>query len=178
MLAKRWPILHYGDPPDFDPATWDLAIHGLVNNPIRLDWNAFQRLPRTTVTGDLHCVTRWSLVDNAWGGVLATAIVDLVKPGPDARFVLLRAAGEYMANIPRAAFLDEGVILATERNGEPLNLEHGGPVRIVAPARYGWKSVKWLREIEFVRDDVPGFWEGFGYSNDADPWKEERFAEE
>lgn len=178
VIAKRWPVLHHGDVPGFDPATWDLRIGGLVREPLRLTWDEFQALPRVTADGDLHCVTRWSLLDNQWHGVPFSVLMERAGVLPDARFALLSGEGEYTANVPVSALSAPNALLAVARNGELLRPEHGFPVRAILPSRYAWKSVKWLRAIEFLRHDQPGFWEQFGYSDNADPWQEERFRDE
>lgn len=174
--TRRWPVLHYGAIPPFDPETWDFSVLGEVQIPLRLDWREFQALPRVTVTGDLHCVTRWSKLDNSWQGVSAREIVERAGVTAEARFVLLHGEGGYTANLPIAA-LDDGVLLAMANDGEALTPEHGAPLRAVIPSRYAWKSVKWLRAIEFLTEDRPGFWEAYGYHDNADPWREERFAD-
>ena len=138
-------------------------------------WAEFQTLPTAEFDGDLHCVTRWSSLDHTWTGVSPRTIVDLMRVKPTARFVLLHGEAGYTANIPLDVFLGENVVLATHHGGLPLTPDHGAPLRIVVPERYAWKSVKWLRGVEFLADDQPGFWEAFGYSNSADPWREERF---
>ena len=158
--------------------TWDFRVWGLVEVPRTWTWSDFQTLPATLVEGDLHCVTRWSSLDHTWTGVIASTIVDLVGVKPSARFVLLHGDPGYTANIPIDVFLRDNVVLATHHDGQPLTPEHGAPLRIVVPDRYAWKSVKWLRGLEFLEQDEPGFWEAFGYSNAADPWREERFASE
>lgn len=175
MRAKRWTVLHQGPIPPFDPATWRFQVRGLVRRPLRLTWDQLLALPQQQTDGDLHCVTRWSKLENVWQGFLARDLANLVEPLPDARFVLLHGDGGYMANLPLAAFLTPGVILATHHGGALLTPEHGAPLRAVVPDRYAWKSVKWLRAIEFVSDDQPGFWETYGFSNNAGVWSEERF---
>jgi DMSO/TMAO reductase YedYZ molybdopterin-dependent catalytic subunit len=178
VIATRWPILHQGDVPAFDPATWDLRVWGLVDATMSWTWAEVQRLPVVTVDGDLHCVTRWSSLGHTWTGVSSRALCDLVGVRPSARFVVLHGAGGYTANLAIGDFLDRRVVLATDHDGEPLTPEHGAPLRAVVPERYAWKSVKWLRGVEFVAEDRPGLWESFGYSNSADPWREERFEPE
>jgi DMSO/TMAO reductase YedYZ molybdopterin-dependent catalytic subunit len=175
FASSRWPILHQGEVPSFDPASWDFRVSGLVDRPATWSWEAFRALPATSAHGDLHCVTRWSTLDHLWTGVAPRTIVELVGVSAEARFVMLHGEGGYTANLPLPVFLGDDVILATHHAGEPLTPEHGAPLRAVVPSRYAWKSVKWLREIEFLPDDAPGFWEGYGYSNAADPWREERF---
>jgi len=173
--AKRWTVLHQGEVPSFDPETWEFRVWGLVERPLRLSWPEFQELPAAETSGDLHCVTRWSKLDNRWRGVAALDLAGLVRPLPEARYVVLHGEAGYTANLPDAGFLAPGVILATHHDGEPLTPEHGAPLRAVVPERYAWKSVKWLRGVEFVAEDRPGFWEEFGFSNSADVWNEERF---
>lgn len=175
VIASRWPVLHQGAVPSFDPESWDFHGWGEVEVPRRWTWSEFQTLPTTVIDGDLHCVTRWSTLDHSWTGVSSRAIVDLIGMKPSARFVLLHGEAGYTANVPIDAFLSENVVLATLHNGQPLTPEHGAPLRIVIPERYAWKSVKWLRGLEFLAEDRPGFWETFGYSSSADPWREERF---
>lgn len=176
-LTERWPVLHYGSIPSFNPATWDFRVFGLVDRPLRFTWDEFIALPRTTVHADMHCVTRWSKLDNDWEGVSARHIMELAGVQPEANFVLFHSDGGYTANIPMEAFDDEDVLFAVKHNGEELTPEHGYPLRSVIPKRYAWKSAKWIRGVEFMREDRLGFWEKYGYNNNADPWQEERFAE-
>jgi DMSO/TMAO reductase YedYZ molybdopterin-dependent catalytic subunit len=176
FATPRWPVLHQGSVPRFDATTWDFRVWGLVAEPRTWTWDEFQQLPIVTGSGDLHCVTRWSSVGHSWTGVPAPAIVELVRPLPGARFVVLHGDGDYTANLPLEVFASDDVLLATGHDSAPLTADHGAPLRAVIPSRYAWKSVKWLRGIEFLHEDRPGFWEGYGYSNSADPWREERFA--
>jgi len=178
FLAKRWPVLHQGDVPVFDPATWDFQITGLVERPVALSWAEFADLPTVESPGDLHCVTRWTKADNLWRGVRPADLLALARPLPDARFAMLHGESGYSANVPLDALLEDGVLLATHHGGEPLLPQHGAPVRSILPRLYAWKSVKWLRSIELIAEDRLGFWEEFGYSSSADAWKEERFADE
>ena len=170
-------MLHEGKVPAFDPATWDLQVIGLVDRPVRLSWAEFQRLPAVEVTADMHCVTRWSKLNNSWEGVSGRYVVELAGVLPAAKYVLFHAEGGYTANVPLAAFAADDALLALKHGGEDLAPEHGSPLRAVVPTRYAWKSAKWLRGIEFLAEDRPGFWEGYGYDDNADPWHEERFAE-
>jgi DMSO/TMAO reductase YedYZ molybdopterin-dependent catalytic subunit len=175
-LTEKWPVLHAGDIPDVDLATWDFRVSGEVESPVRLSWEELDELPKIEVTQDIHCVTRWSRFDTTFRGVPWSAIAELVRPKPSARFAIAHAEQGYTANVP-ASFLDqEGAMLATHADGEPLTPEHGWPLRLVVPGKYFWKSAKWLRGIELSPTDDPGFWERYGYHNDADPWKEERYA--
>jgi DMSO/TMAO reductase YedYZ molybdopterin-dependent catalytic subunit len=174
-LTLKWPVLHYGAVPKFDPATWDFRIYGLVETPVRLGWEEFNRLPKVEVTRDFHCVTRWSRFDNHWRGVPFRAVLELVKLGVGAGFVLVHAEQGYTANIPLPDLDRDDVLFATHHDGQPLTPDHGYPLRLVVPHLYGWKSVKWVRGLEFLNRDAPGFWERNGYHMLGDPWKEQRF---
>jgi DMSO/TMAO reductase YedYZ molybdopterin-dependent catalytic subunit len=175
VIATRWPVLHQGEIPPFDPETWDFHVFGLVDSELRLTWDQWQALPTSVIDGDLHCVTRWSSLGHTWRGVSSRYLCDFARVGPGARFVVLHGEGGYSANLSLADFLDRRVVLATHHDGEPLTPEHGAPLRAVISNRYAWKSVKWLCGVEFLAQDRPGYWESFGYSNSADPWREERF---
>ncbi len=177
-LTGKFPVLHYGSVPDTDLARWDFRVWGDVESPIRLTWAEFKTLPRAKVHADIHCVTRWSKLDTDWEGVAIRTILELVGPKPDARFVLEHAEQGYTANLPLDVLDDDDVMLADTFDGKPLEAEHGGPLRLVVPKRYFWKSAKWIRGLEFLDHDVLGFWERYGYNNNADFWKEERFTED
>ncbi len=174
-LTLKWPVLHYGSVPAFNPGTWDFRIFGTVENAARLDWDEFNRLPRTTVTSDFHCVTRWSRFDNHWEGVGFRDVLKLVKLRPRTTHVLVHAEQGFTANVPLADLDRPNVLFATHHDGKPLEPDHGYPLRLVVPHLYAWKSVKWVRGIEFFDHDVPGFWEQNGYHMYGDPWKEQRF---
>ena len=174
-LTLKWPVLHYGSVPRFDPATWDFKVTGLVEVPRKLTWDEFNRLPRMTVTRDFHCVTRWSRFDNLWEGVNFREILSLAKPKNTASHVLVHAEQDFTANVPLTDLDREDVLFATHHDGQPLNTDHGYPLRLVVPHLYAWKSVKWVRGIEFLDHDVPGFWERNGYHMYGDPFKEQRF---
>jgi len=174
-LTLKWPVLHYGSVPRFDPATWDFKVTGLVEVPRKLTWDEFNRLPRMTVTRDFHCVTRWSRFDNLWEGVNFREILSLAKPKNTASHVLVHAEQDFTANVPLADLDRDDVLFATHHDGQPLNADHGYPLRLVVPHLYAWKSVKWVRGIEFLDHDVPGFWERNGYHMYGDPFKEQRF---
>jgi DMSO/TMAO reductase YedYZ molybdopterin-dependent catalytic subunit len=178
VIAKRWPVLHKGEVPVFDADTWDFELAGLVRAPLRLSWDEFLALPQVTVAGDLHCVTRWSVMDRTWSGVPFSTLLDRAGVLDAARFAVLIGEGGYTANVPVSALTGPDALLATASNGEELTPEHGFPVRALIPSRYAWKSVKWIRGIELRADDQPGFWEQYGYSDNADPWREERFRDE
>jgi DMSO/TMAO reductase YedYZ molybdopterin-dependent catalytic subunit len=178
VIASRWPVLHQGDVPPFDPATWDFRVWGLVEVATSWTWAQWQSLSTVTVDADLHCVTRWSSLGHTWTGVAANALRDITLVRPTACFVVLHGEGGYSANLAIEHFFDRQVVLATHHDGEPLTPDHGAPLRAVIRDRYAWKSVKWLRGLEFLADDRPGLWESFGYSGSADPWREERFEPE
>jgi DMSO/TMAO reductase YedYZ molybdopterin-dependent catalytic subunit len=175
-LTEKWPVLHAGTVPKTDLATWDFRVFGEVEEPLRLTWDDFKALPSTEITIDIHCVTRWSRFDTSFKGVHWRELAKLVKPKPSAHFVVARAEQEFTANVPLAAIADDEALLAYEADGEPLTPEHGWPLRLVVPSRYFWKSAKWLRGLELVASDRPGFWERYGYHNDADYWKEQRYG--
>jgi DMSO/TMAO reductase YedYZ molybdopterin-dependent catalytic subunit len=175
-LTEKWPVLHAGDVPTTDLATWDFTVFGEVEEPLRLSWDEFNALPRTQSTQDIHCVTRWSRFDAQFAGVHWSELAKLVRPKPTARFVVAHAEQGFTSNVPLDYLEDENALLATHADGEPLTPEHGWPLRLVIPKKYFWKSAKWLRGIELRATDEPGFWERYGYHNDADYWKEERYS--
>jgi DMSO/TMAO reductase YedYZ molybdopterin-dependent catalytic subunit len=175
-LTEKWPVLHAGAVPDIDLASWDFAVWGEVDNAIRLTWEELNRLPKTAVTEDIHCVTRWSRFDTSFEGVHWSEVQELVGQRPSARYVVAHAEQGFTSNVPIASLEDPQALLATHADGEPLTLEHGWPLRLVIPGKYFWKSAKWLRGIELTAVDQTGFWERYGYHNDADPFKEQRYA--
>lgn len=175
-LTEKWPVLHAGSIPDVDLATWTFRVWGEVEAPLELTWEQFNELPRSSNTQDIHCVTRWSRFDTRFEGVHWREIEKLVRPKPSARFVIAHAEHEFTANVPISFLREENALLATHADGEPLTEEHGAPLRLVIPGKYFWKSAKWLRGIELTAVDRPGFWERYGYHNDADPFREERYA--
>jgi DMSO/TMAO reductase YedYZ molybdopterin-dependent catalytic subunit len=175
-LTEKWPVLHAGTVPQTDLSTWDLRVFGEVEKPITLSWEELTALPSRELTTDIHCVTRWSRFDASFKGVHWSELAKLVEPKSSARFVVAHAEQEFTANIPLAALEDDDALLAYEADGEPLTPEHGWPLRLVIPKRYFWKSAKWLRGIELLDHDEPGFWERLGYHNEADYWKEERYG--
>jgi DMSO/TMAO reductase YedYZ molybdopterin-dependent catalytic subunit len=174
--TDKWPVLHAGDVPNEDLATWTLTISGEVEEPVTLTYEELTALPATEVTTDIHCVTRWSRFDAQFKGVHWSELAKLCKPKPSARFVVAHAEQGYTANVPIAAIEDEQALVVYEADGAPLTPDHGWPVRLFVPSKYFWKSAKWLREIELSAVDKPGFWERYGYHNDADYWKEERYG--
>ncbi|MBN2044708.1 MAG: molybdopterin-dependent oxidoreductase [Anaerolineales bacterium] len=185
-LTQKFPVLHYGPVPSFNPAAWDLRVWGEVEQEVRWTWDQFQALPRTQIKMDLHCVTKWSKFDTTWGGVSVRQLVDegLIKLKPSAKYVLQHAEYGYTVNLPLEVVLADNFLLATHLDGEPITPDHGYPLRGVVghiPARedlitpYLWKGAKWLRGLEFRATDREGFWEQAGYHNEADIWKEQRF---
>jgi DMSO/TMAO reductase YedYZ molybdopterin-dependent catalytic subunit len=176
-LTEKFPVLHYGSVPAIGLAGWDLRVWGAVGAPFRLTWDEFRTLPRKTVTVDIHCVTRWSKLDTTWEGVPIQEVLRLAQLRPEATHVLAHAEQGYTANLPLEVLDDDDVLLADTYDGRPLDPEHGYPLRLLVPKRYFWKSAKWVRGLEFLTRDEPGFWERYGYHNDADPWTEERFSE-
>ena len=175
--VKTWPVLDLGAQPKIDLKLWRLTVDGLVENPVTLGWQEFVDLPQSEATSDIHCVTAWSRYGNRWRGVLVSDLLALVRPRPEARFALLQSYDTYTTNLPLAEFAVPDALLATHWEGEPLTVEHGGPLRVVVPQLYFWKSAKWVKKITFVAEDRPGFWEVRGYHNHGDPWTEERYAE-
>jgi DMSO/TMAO reductase YedYZ molybdopterin-dependent catalytic subunit len=175
-LTSGFPVLHLGGVPRFDAKTWDFVVEGLVLNPLRFTWAEFLKLPRTVSLSDFHCVTGWSRLDNKWEGVTLRTIYDLVRPLSEAKFVTIIAEGEYTTSLPLEDLLDPDVLLANGFNDKSLAPEHGGPLRLVVPKKYAYKSAKWVRKLRFTKEQELGFWETRGYSNTADPWKEERYA--
>jgi DMSO/TMAO reductase YedYZ molybdopterin-dependent catalytic subunit len=186
--TKKWPVLDAGvepDPDELTPENWRLRLFGLVEEPVELTWEAFQKLPRTRVFADMHCVTRWSRLGNVWEGVSTREVLKLVAPRPEAKFVLVHAydrpfsfrggASDWTTNMPLQYFLEEDCLFADTHDGEPISREHGGPLRLVIPKLYAWKSAKWVAGVEFLSEDTPGFWERGGYHMLGDPWQEQRY---
>lgn len=175
-LTQGFPVLDLGFRPPFDPITWTLRIFGEVERELLLTWDEFQALPRVEQVSDFHCVTTWSKLDVVWGGVKLANVSAMAKPRPTATHLIAYCAEDYTTNLRLTEALGDDVLLADELDGEPLPLQHGGPVRLVVPKLYGWKSAKFLRALEFSAVDKPGFWEVRGYHNHGDPWREERFG--
>jgi DMSO/TMAO reductase YedYZ molybdopterin-dependent catalytic subunit len=177
-LVKNWPVLDLGQQPEVSTTSWRLEIGGLVSTPLTLRWAEFQELERSTHVSDIHCVTTWSRYDNRWEGVATRDLLDLVMPKDEAHYVMLTSYDGYTTNLPLSDFAAEDAILATAWEGEPLTPDHGGPMRLVVPHLYFWKSAKWLRRIDLMRGDKAGFWEMNGYHMRGDPWTEQRYFEE
>ncbi|GAC1448345.1 MAG: sulfite oxidase-like oxidoreductase [Ktedonobacterales bacterium] len=174
-LTKKWPVLSYESTPKFDAAKYRFKVWGAVEQPFELSWEELLALPRVQLTSDIHCVTTWSRYENGWEGVHVREIIARARPTADAQFVVAHSWTGYTTNMPYSDFDDDDVLIALKHDGADLEPAHGGPVRLVVPKLYFYKSAKWLSGIEFVEKDVPGFWEVRGYHNHADPWKEERY---
>jgi len=174
-LTRGWPVLSASPIPPFDPATWRFRCTGLCDGA-EWTWDEFRALPQMSITSDIHCVTAWSKLDNAWDGVLFSEVAKRAGVKPEATHALVKAPYDYDANLPLDALMDDDVLFAWSHDGEPLEPKHGGPLRLVVPKRYFWKSTKWANEIEFLDHDQRGFWEVRGYHNDAFPWEEQRFS--
>jgi len=186
-VTNKFPVLHYGPVPHFNPDTWTFRVYGAVESPLELSWEQFRALPSTRMTLDLHCVTAWSKFDTQWEGLAVRTLIEagLVRPLPSARFVIQHAEYGYTTNLPLEVVLSDNFLLAYRYEGQPLTPDHGHPLRGVVgavPGRtdlktpYLWKGAKWLRALEFSAEDRPGFWERAGYHNEADVWKEERYG--
>jgi DMSO/TMAO reductase YedYZ molybdopterin-dependent catalytic subunit len=173
-----WPVLHYGPVPRFKPERWDLQVYGATVDGSKRAWDyaAFQQLPTDCVEADLHCVTKFTLLDNVWSGVLARTLIELAPPAPDVTHAMVWAEYGYSANLRIDDLLRDSTILATRRNGAELSPEHGFPLRLVVPHLYAWKGPKWVRAIEYLVADRRGFWEERGYHNVGDPWQEQRYS--
>jgi DMSO/TMAO reductase YedYZ molybdopterin-dependent catalytic subunit len=175
-LTEKWPVLHAGTVPTIDLAIWDFTFTGEVERDLTLTWEQLLELPSREVTVDIHCVTRWSRFDTTFRGVHWSELAKLVSPKPSARFVIAHAEQGFTSNMPIEAIEDQNALIAYEADSEPLTPEHGWPLRLLVPSRYFWKSAKWLRGLELRSTDEAGFWERYGYHNDAAYWKEERYS--
>ena len=176
VLTRKWPVLTYGETPKLDLASWSFRCFGLVQQPVTWSWSEFLRLPRVSITSDVHCVTRWSRYDNRWEGVAVSEILRRVGVLPGAVAVMVHADPDYTTNLLLSDLQGDDVLLAYRHDGEDLPVEHGGPCRLVVPRLYFWKSAKWVRGFEFLDHNAPGFWEVNGYHLRADPWREERYS--
>jgi DMSO/TMAO reductase YedYZ molybdopterin-dependent catalytic subunit len=177
-LVRDWPVLDLGVQPKLTLETWTLRIYGAVTEAVTWDWAAFRGQPQHREVSDIHCVTTWSRYDNEWEGVATRTVLAAVRPKPEAGFVVLHSYDGYTTNLPLEDFAAKGAILAHSWQGKPLTREHGGPVRLIVPHLYLWKSAKWLQRIEFRAGDAPGFWEVRGYHERGDPWSEQRYSDE
>lgn len=173
-LTERFPVLTVGPNPKYDLATWDFAVFGQVENEVRLSWDELMALPQRDVTLDIHCVTRWSKLDTSWRGVPAHAVLEMAGVRPAGTHVMAYSDGGYTTNMPIGVLFDDAALIAHTYEGEPLEHDHGAPLRLIVPRRYFWKSAKFLRKLEVMSEDRMGFWELNGYHNDADPWQEQR----
>jgi DMSO/TMAO reductase YedYZ molybdopterin-dependent catalytic subunit len=175
-LTDKWPVLHYGSVHRIEKTKWSFKIFGLVDKEIILNYEEFTSLAAVSVFSDIHCVTSWSRLNNTWEGISTGELKTIVNILPETKFVIVYAAGGFTTNLPVNEFFEPDVLFAFKHNGEYISAEHGGPVRLVVPKLYFWKSAKWITGIEFTEKDKPGFWESSGYHNHGDPWKEERYA--
>ena len=175
-VTEDFPILTYGGTPQADTKDWTFGVVGLVEEELSFTWDEFLALPQTTITTDIHCVTGWSKLDTTWEGVAFRDLMERVTLKPGAAYVMVHCYGGYTTNLTLEDLMAEKVMFARHHNGEPLAAEHGGPCRLVVPHLYFWKSAKWVRGIQFVNQDSPGFWEQYGYHNRGDPWNEERYS--
>jgi DMSO/TMAO reductase YedYZ molybdopterin-dependent catalytic subunit len=175
-VTEKWPVLHYGGVPRFNPAAWDFRLTGLVEEPVRLTYEEFRALPTITVTCDIHCVTAWSRLGMTFEGVAAKTILSLAKIRPEAQFVMVHADPSYQTNVPMAYLAADDALFAHRADGQDLSPDHGWPLRLVIPRLYFWKSAKWVRGLEFIAQDRAGFWERNGYHMHGDPWREERYS--
>lgn len=176
VRTKKWPVLHAGRVPQVTTTSWSLHVDGLVSRPAALTWDDFAALPRVRVFADFHCVTRWSRLGNLWQGVAAQEIGRRVGIRPEARFVVVGGFDDgWTTNLPLADFLADDALFADRHDDQPLTPDHGGPVRLIVPRLYAWKSAKWVSRVTFVAEDDPGYWERLGYHDHGDPWTEERY---
>jgi DMSO/TMAO reductase YedYZ molybdopterin-dependent catalytic subunit len=175
-LTEKWPVLHYGNVPLINIKAWTFKIAGLVETERTLTYDELTALPHVEVVSDIHCVTTWSRYNNVWEGVSTGEIRDIVRIKPEAKYVIVQGAGGFTTNLPLEDFLQPDALFALKHDGQPLTAEHGGPVRLVVPRLYFWKSAKWVTGIKLVAKDEPGFWERAGYHMHGDPWKEERYS--
>ena len=173
-VTEKFPVLTFGPTPNIDLDSWRFRVEGLVEDEATFDWDEFTSLGSVTLDAEFHCVTQWSRLDNTWEGVPFAAIMEVIRPKSEAKFVMAHCYGGYNTNLPLDLAMEEG-ILAHKQDGEPMGASHGWPLRLIVPSIYAWKSAKWINGIELMPKDLPGFWEQRGYHNDGDPWKEERF---
>ena len=177
-LVRDWPVLDLGVLPRVSPETWSLRVWGLVRHPFTWDWQMFRAQEQRRERTDMHCVTTWSRFDNDWDGVSTRTVLEEAQPMDEAAFVVLHSSDNYTTNLPLADFAAPDALLVHAWNGKPLTPEHGGPVRLLVPHLYLWKSAKWLKAIEFRAADQRGFWEERGYHDHGDPWREQRYSDD
>lgn len=178
ILTRDWPVLHYGSLPRVDTESWSFRIFGLVEEELTLSYQDFMRLPRTKVSCDIHCVTHWSRLDNEFEGVLVRDVLNLIKVKPEAKYVMFHAEGGWDTNLPLPDLMRDDVLFAWRWNGQDISPEHGWPLRTVVPHLYFWKSAKWVRSMELMAEDRPGFWERNGYHMYGDPFKAQRYSDD
>jgi DMSO/TMAO reductase YedYZ molybdopterin-dependent catalytic subunit len=176
VKTEKWPVLHYGDVPRVDLATWRFSVRGFVDHPFELTYEELRALPQQETLCDIHCVTRWSRLDNRFTGVSVQALLRRAAPTADATHVLVHAEQGFTTNLPLSDLDRPENLLAWSHNGADLSPDHGGPLRLVVPHLYFWKSAKWVRGFELLDYDMPGFWEQNGYHMRGDPWTEERYG--
>jgi DMSO/TMAO reductase YedYZ molybdopterin-dependent catalytic subunit len=176
VATTKWPVLHYADVPRVDTRSWTFEVSGLVEQPYTLTYEELLALPRATVRCDIHCVTRWSRLDNDFEGVAVRSLLERARVKPEARYCLVHAEQGFTTNLPLADLDREQNLIALKWSGEWLTPEHGWPARLLVPHLYFWKSAKWVRGFELLADDMPGFWEQNGYHMRGDPWTEERYG--
>lgn len=177
-LVKDWPVLDLGVTPKIDLEKWRIRIDGAVEQRAIWTWQDLLDQPQIESESDIHCVTGWSRLDNHWAGISAKHVIETVRPIPEATHCVFYSRDGYTTNVRLDRFDDESVLLAHSWEGEPLSAAHGGPLRIIMPRWYFWKSAKWVRRIRFLTEDEPGYWEERGYHNEGDPWKEERYGDD
>jgi len=176
IITKKWPVLHYGTVPMVDLSRWRFSVTGLVDRPLSLTWQDLQELPTRETVCDIHCVTRWSRYDNSFEGVPVQSLLQMARVSPSARYVLVRAEQDFTTNLPLDDLDRPENLLALRHNGDALPPEHGGPVRLLVPHLYFWKSAKWVTGLQLLAEDEPGFWEQNGYHMRGNPWEEERYG--
>lgn len=178
FLVEKLPVLSYGPIPRFSSDKWDFRLFGLVETPKRLNYQQFRSLPQSQLTSDFHCVTTWSRLNNHWEGVKAKELLSLVRLKSGARYVMVHCDGGYTTNLTLEQLVDDDVIFAHRLDGQDLAPDHGWPLRLVVPKLYAWKSAKWVRGVEFLAENIRGFWEVRGYHNRGNPWLEERYSDQ
>lgn len=173
---KKSPLRHIGSIPKFDPKTWNLVVYGEIKKPLSFSWNDILKLPSVTSASDFHCVEGWSVLDNRWEGISFQTIIEMAKPKDHAKYVAFESDDGYTTSLPITELLEKEVLLAYKLQDEHLEPERGGPLRLIVPHKYAYKSAMWVRKIKFTSTQEIGYWESRGYSNTADPWKEDRYA--
>lgn len=177
-VTDRFPILHEGDVPEYDLAAWSIKVYGEVEQELSFSFDELMSMPQTDMTCDIHCVTRWSKLDTHWTGIKFADLLPKLGVKPEAKYVMVHGDNDYTTNIPLEDLLRDNILLAHAYEGEPLTAKHGGPMRLIVPHLYFWKSCKWITGFEFMKEDAPGFWEQNGFHNYAEPFAEQRFSGE